>query len=58
MTLEQLKELLSTYGANDQERNAPVLFDLGGDNLIEIAEGKVEWDFDDGSAVILRAVAS
>lgn len=46
MTLEQLKDLLSTYGVNEQERNAPVLVNINGVPT-PITAGDVEygtWD--------------
>lgn len=46
MTIEQLKELLSTYGSNDTERNAPILVNVNG-TLTPITAGEVEygtWD--------------
>ena len=46
MTIEQLKNLLSTYGVNAEERNAPVLIIINGVST-PITAGEVEygaWD--------------
>lgn len=42
MTLEELKELLSTYGVNDQERNARILVEGSLVTGAQIEFG--EWD--------------
>jgi hypothetical protein len=50
MTLEQLKDLLSTYGVNDDERNAPVFVVIEEKRTpILLADSHVEygtWDED------------
>lgn len=46
MTLEQLKELLATYGVNEQERSAAVVVTIDGQD-VPIASAEVDngvWD--------------
>lgn len=54
MTLEQIKEALSTYGVNDDERNAPVRVIIDGTEY-PITEAEVDWTPDGGNTVLLQA---
>lgn len=53
MTLLELKEMLATYGANEEERNAPVFVAINGRH-VPVSEGFVDWEEIDGTAVILH----
>jgi hypothetical protein len=47
MTLQDLKDLLATYGVNDGERNASVLV-----NGVPVVAGEVDWQWTpDGAGV-------
>ena len=54
MTLQELKDLLSTYGVNDSERNAPVLVEVNGEP-VAITGGEVDWMPERGHTVVLVA---
>lgn len=61
MTLEQLKELLSTYGVNAEERGAPVLVSTSGPGTLiadmrwgPLARAEVDWTPDGGTVVRLQ----
>ena len=59
MTIEELKELLSTYGVNEEERTAPVFVVINGAPT-PIVAGEVEFgvhpaDAAQGTHVLLQA---
>lgn len=58
MTLEELKEALSTYGANPEERSAPVVFTAIDGTTVPITAAVVDWDYTEGHVVLLSAVQS
>jgi hypothetical protein len=45
VTLEQLKDLLSTYGVNDEERGAPILVNINGVET-PITAGEIDYTYD------------
>jgi hypothetical protein len=45
VTIEQLKDLLSTYGVNAEERGAPVLVNINGVETPIIA-GEIDYTYD------------
>lgn len=55
MTLAQLKDLLSTYGVNDAERDAPVRVDING-TTVNIIGAEVDYEVS-GTSVLLLAEA-
>lgn len=57
MTLEELKELLSTYGVNEEERSALIFVSING-TPTPITEGEVDytpWDEGNLPFVLLQA---
>ena len=53
MTLAEVKEVLSTYGANPEERNAPVFITLDGVR-VPLAGAEVDWTHAEGHVVLLH----
>ena len=56
MTLAEVKEALSTYGANPEERKAPVFVTVDGVRF-PLAGAEVDWTHAEGYVVLLHAEA-